>query len=401
MFDPTDDGNNEDSFFDPTDPARRLGPSSTCFPEFSFTRQGQIDYRSQFDPTDITNSSDGPGIQGCANPPNAACLPPENTPTTVNNPGTWVRTRFSMVPYAGRQVSLRFLYSAIEIGTTEFFDGFFGRPNVIADDGWYIDDIRWTGLLASPITLSVDTATIGSPLACGACTAITPSLVATPANLAAPGQVLSLDAKLSTADRCLNGVLQYQFWNNANLNGVVGDGGDTLLRDWTDNSVFIDAPVATTQFGVKVRCSTDLSCDTGSNSVITTVNVNCPTSAAGPSPILKVSKPGAGAVGAEPEWNATISWGQTINVDVIRGDLGSLRSSGGTTNVSPAGCLLNGVVAASVADNTALGFSGYYLLKTPDLCNLTTYSAPGVVDEIAGTGGNRDADIASDPDACP
>ena len=41
MFDPIDDGNDEDSFFDPTDPLRRLGPTSTCFPEFSFAWQGE------------------------------------------------------------------------------------------------------------------------------------------------------------------------------------------------------------------------------------------------------------------------------------------------------------------------------------------------------------------------
>ena len=32
IFDPTDDGNTEDDYFDPTDPNRRLGPSSGCNP---------------------------------------------------------------------------------------------------------------------------------------------------------------------------------------------------------------------------------------------------------------------------------------------------------------------------------------------------------------------------------
>jgi len=32
-FDPTDDGNDEDSFFS-DDPTETTGPSSTCFPEF-------------------------------------------------------------------------------------------------------------------------------------------------------------------------------------------------------------------------------------------------------------------------------------------------------------------------------------------------------------------------------
>ena len=169
MFDPTDDGNNEDSYFADTDPTHRLGPSSSCFPEFVFSRQGQIDYRKGFDPADIGLASHGPGIQGCSNPPSSSCLP-ANTPTIIHNPGTWVRTRFSMVPFAARQIHVRFLYTAIEIGTTEFFDGFFGRSNVVADDGWYIDDIRWTGLLGTAITLVVDDTSIAAPLACGACT---------------------------------------------------------------------------------------------------------------------------------------------------------------------------------------------------------------------------------------
>ena len=40
-FDPIDDGNTEDDFFDPTDPERRLGPSSTCKPEFIFAYMGE------------------------------------------------------------------------------------------------------------------------------------------------------------------------------------------------------------------------------------------------------------------------------------------------------------------------------------------------------------------------
>jgi hypothetical protein len=308
-----------------------------------------------------------------------------------------------MVPYAGRQMSVRFLSSSIELDTTEYFDGFFGRPNVVSDDGWYIDDIRWTGLLASAITLSPDAASLASPLACGACTAITPSLVATPASLAAPGQIVSLDAKLSAADRCLNGVLQFQFWNNNNGNGVVGDAGDTLLRDWTDTSKFVDAPVTTTQYGVKVRCSTELSCDTATNSLITAVSVACPTNNNLAS--LRVSKPGAGAPGAEPEWDSAITWGGTLTVDLIRGDLAGLRSSGGVTNVSTLGCLANNLLSAGVSDNTPLGFLAYYLMKASDTqCNVPgnagTY-ATGVADEQGGAGGNRDADVLSDPDTCP
>ena len=401
-FDPIDDGNDEDSFFDPTDPIRRLGPSSTCFPEFVFARQGQIDYRKSFDPTDIGSASDGPGLQGCSNPPTATCLP-ANTPFVINNPGTWVRTRFSMVPYAGRQVSVRFLFTSIEVGTTQFVDNWIIVNPFVGDDGWYIDDIRWTGLLATPITLSVDGAVLGSPLACGACSAITPSLTATPSSLSAPGQIVAVSGKLSTADRCINGVLQYQFWNNNDGNGTVGDAGDALLRDWTDNSTFIDAPLITTQYGVKVRCSTDLSCDTATSSAILPVSVSCPTSSAGLGTV-RVSKPGAGAPGAEPENNATISWGGSLTVQLIRGDLTSLRGTGGITNVDAGGCLANNAFLSSVDDNAILGSgASYYIIKTPVFCNVAlsgTY-AENLPDELAGAGGNRDSDIAGDPTSCP
>ena len=310
-----------------------------------------------------------------------------------------------MVPFAGRQVSVRFLTTSIELASTEYFDGFFGRPNVIADDGWYIDDIRWTGLLGTPITIVADTASIASPLACGACTSITPSLVATPSGLAAPGQIVSLSAKLSTADRCLNGVLQYQFWNNNNGNGVVGDAGDALLRDWTDNATFVDAPIATTQYGVKVRCSTDLSCDTATNSMITPVPVTCPTSGSLLTS-LKVSKPGAGAVGAEPEWTSDITWGGTLRIQLVRGDLGSLRSSRGLDERFP-GRLLDQQLATRARTPTRplSASSAYYLMKRLEAgCNLPANAgtfATGSPDELAGAGGNRDADIVIDLDACP
>src|SRR4029079_16688370 len=62
LFDPVDDGNTEDDYFDPTDPERRLGPSSTCAPEFSFSRQGAIFYADTFDAADIHHASDGPGL---------------------------------------------------------------------------------------------------------------------------------------------------------------------------------------------------------------------------------------------------------------------------------------------------------------------------------------------------
>ena len=398
-FDPIDDGNNEKSFFDPTDPLRRLGPSSTCYPEFNFVRQGQTDYRKTFDVNDIGFASDGPGLQGCSG---AGCLP-ANTPTTIFNPGTWVRPRFSLTPFAGRAIRLRFLITSIEVGVTQFTNEFFNQASISGDDGWYIDDVHIDQALSAALTLTVDSATI-TPIPCGSCSSLTPVMTATPSALTAPGQLVTLDARNSTVTSCLNGIIQYQFWIDTQGNGIVGDAGDTMLRDWTDNSSIIDAPsgAGTTRYGVKIRCSTSATC-TGTNATIVPVLVSCPTTSNLSLASIRVDKPGL--LGAEPDTNATISgWGGNLSVKVVRGDLNALRSSGGITNVEAGGCLANGTFVASVADNAAPSSgAAYYLLRTPAACNVAASGSFGQAadpSEKPGAGGNRDGDIAADPHTC-
>jgi hypothetical protein len=404
-FDPVDDGNNEDSFFDPTDPGRTLGPSSTCYPEFVFARQGQADYRKTYDVNDIGNASDGPGLQGCSGP---GCLP-ANTPTTISNPGTWVRPKFSLVQFAGRAIRIRFLFTTVEVGTFQTWEDTRPRPPIFEgfaprELGWYIDDVHIDQALAAPLTINVDTATI-TPIPCGACSAITPALVATPSSSNGSGQIVTLDAKGSSVDRCLNGTVQYQFWVDANANGTVGDAGDALLRDWTDNSVLIDAPLATTRYGLKARCSTDVTCDTATNSIVLNVPVNCPSTSTLSVASIRVGKT-AGLGGTEPDSNVTVDgWGGPLTVSIVRGDLNALRASGGVTNVESGGCVASAAFVASVADASLVspGAAKYFLVRTPQACNVVgsgTYSE-NVGTEIAGAGGNRNADIAADPDSCP
>jgi hypothetical protein len=412
MFDPVDDGNNEDSFFDPTDPARFLGPSSTCFPEFSFVHQGQTDYRKDFDVSDIGLASDGPGLKPCSNPPSSLCLA-ANTPSVINNPGTWVRPRFSLVPLAGKSMYLRFLWTSIDLGATETYFTFFGRPNVSADDGWYIDDVHIDGALGTPITLTADGAVIASPLACGSCGVINPVLEFTPDPLPSPGQIVTLTAKNSTADRCINGVLQYQFWNDTNGDGILA-APDTLLRDWTDNSTFVDAPLSSQNYGVKVRCSTELSCGTlvGANSAVKKVQVNCP---GGPFPqTITLTKVNG------PLQQVTINWpGVPVSVDAIRGSLSGLPVSPATkvlkSAVSPGfdngglfsvnSCLLNNSAPTnSIAESTLLnpGDGFYYLVRGQSGQKYTSGSSKerGGPGSFCNAKGLRDTELDTDPSAC-
>ncbi|HEX4825310.1 MAG TPA: hypothetical protein VFV19_13470 [Candidatus Polarisedimenticolaceae bacterium] len=380
-FDPTDDGNNEESFFNPTDPARRLGPSSTCFPEFVFSRSGDTDYRNTWDPTHVGLADANAGLKGSI------------------NVGTWVRPRFSLLPYAARRIRLRFLGTSIELGSSQTWDAFFGRDDQVQDDGWYIDDVHIVGALGgTPFTITQDTKVITPLATCGTCSSITAALVATPATTAGPGQPTSLEAKTSTIDVCLNGVTQYQFWQDTNNNSIVGDAGDTLLRDWTDSSTFADAPQVNTQYGVKVRCSTNVNCDQadGSAAKVALVTVPCPSSGTAKAKFTQ-------SIGVS---KTAVSWATTTPADAIRGDLIALRANGGNFNTTVLACIGNDVNVSSIADATNPGVAAaFYYLVRPSVatyCNQVALSwREGVPSELPGAGGDRDADLTGAANVCP
>jgi hypothetical protein len=374
-FDPVDDGNDEDDFFDPTAPLRRLGPSSTCMPEFSFARGGHTDWRLDFNPNNVGLAVPGPGLQG-------------ELGTGFRNPGTWVQPRFDLSAFAAQRIRLRFLATTIELGATQLWDGLFQVDNVVGDDGWFIDDIQVLEALEAPVIFEVDTASFAG-LACPACTVATAALSASPPPpLAGPGQLLTLDASASSLNACNDGALQYQFWIDGNLNGIVGDAGDTLLRDWTDGSTFLDAPQVTTRYGVRVRCSTATSCSGGG---VLDVVVNCPSTG-----------------NAKAAFNQTIrvddagvSWPATATVDLIRGNLVALRASGGNYTGTVTTCLANNVTATAVADGSSPGPGGatYYLVRptVAAFCNQT----PGYTTNHPKEAAGRDAEIAASGNACP
>jgi len=376
LFDPTDDGNTEDDYFDPSDPNRRLGPSSTCNPEFVFTRHGAISFDAPFNVNSIGHASDGPGLQG------------------VRGPGTWIQTKFSLDRYRGRRIRFRFVTTSIEVSDAITMQQALAWNPIEADDGWYIDDIQISNTLTSAATVTADTAANAGLPACPAiaCTSVTATLGATPTTTGAPGQLTTLDASGSSG-ACVNGVLQYRFWTTDN-NTTVGDAGDVLLRTWTDNPTISDAPSNTTRYGVEVRCSALTSCQ---NSATTSVTVNCPST--------------GNAVAAFPQTirfndKNTVAWTSSALVDVIRGDLIQLRTNVGQYNGTVDTCLGNNVTAASAADATTPAVNGgkYYLVRgagASAFCNAGNSWKEGVLSEKPGAGGDRDADIVLDPDACP
>ncbi len=392
IFDPSDDGNNEDSYFSPTDPLRWLGPSTTCYPEFNFGSVGSTNWNNGFIPGTTERASDDRiGLQGSI------------------DRGTWVQTKFNFDRYLGRSVRLRFLATTIKVNDTTDCIAL-GFPNKRSlDDGWWIDDLRISNTMSSPATISADTKDNSALAACPAnCTTVTAALVSSPSTaLAAPGQVVELRAAGSSADICLSGTLQYQFWLDNNSNGTLSTvDGDTLARDWSDNSAYIDAPLYSTQYGVKVRCSSAPTC---ASQAVRAVVVTCPgTVQTFFCPTIYVNKLNlTGTV--EPDntvWVAGLT--AATPVDVIAGNLTALRTAKTYTG-SALACLANDgtlpyyiPIGPTILDTTLAltpGQAQYYLCRPQgaSYCNAKyTYSA-GAPKELAG----RDTEIAAGAIKCP
>ena len=136
MFDSVDDGSTEDDFFDPADPERRLGPSSTCFPERNFVHLGDTD--DPFDAGNVGSASEGPGLAG------------------ATGTGTWVESSFDLGRFRGRRLLVRFLSTSIKVQDVESWEDLLFINPAPGDDGWWIDDVRVVDTLGVPATMSAD-----------------------------------------------------------------------------------------------------------------------------------------------------------------------------------------------------------------------------------------------------
>ncbi len=379
-FDPTDDGNDEDDFFAPGDPNARHGPSSTCFPQFAFARQGQIAFDSVFNPVDIGRASDGPGLPG------------------IRGPGTWVQSKFDLNRYRGQRVRLRFVATSLEIGTSLTWEQATSINPSEADDGWYIDDVRITQALTTAATISVDVADRTGLPACGpVCTSVSASLIPAPTTPEC-GAPFTLDASGSAADQCPGGALQFRFWDGFDWppGYVLNEVNAALVQEWGGNAVVpstIYAPLSSAPFryAVDVRCSTRPAC--AATSTIEIQPDYWDPASTFPHTLRFDSK-------------TLLSWGAVTGFDALRGDLDALRVSHGNFDNTVETCLGDDLDGGSLGD-AVLPLPGkglYYLLRQAQAalpaCGYYPSWSTGSSAEVPGTGGNRDQDLASDPDTC-
>jgi hypothetical protein len=436
MFDPVDDGTTEDNFFDPEDPNRRLGPSSTCHPEFAYSCIGNTDL--PFAVENICNGTTQPGP----------------TDTADLGTGTWVQSKVDLTGLKGRRIDLRFMVTSIK-ASSETQEGQFEFNPSGVDDGWWLDDISIDDTLSLPATLLVDNDVIhhcsgdtdrgcisdadpdtdcdvgpcsgfpnfscnqdptvdcqtngdadcdfgtcsGAAPQCGeSCTTVSVVVATTPdvddcasvpetcdELLSAPGQPIELNAAGSSAV-CLNGSLQYRFEK---------DGGATLIRNFSENAVLLDAPSVDTDYVVTVRCSTDVTCSENTavgcftdedctgigtcsgpprcdNSATVDVNVNCPSTDT--------------LVGIFPETirattKTLFSWPTPVSYDLFSGDLGAVSSYTGTMSSGTGNSF-----AAAATPGSGAGF--YYIVRGgTEFCN----EIPGWSSGGSGEQAGRDA----------
>ena len=345
MFDPIDDGSTEDDFFDPTDPNRRLGPSSSCFPEPSFACQGDTD-------ADFVQSN--------------ICLaqtePDANSHANVFGTGTWVEVKADLTEFFGRRVRLRYTATALKADFETWQAQFMHNP-LPDEDGWWIDNVRINRTLTTPALFEPDTGPDNPPgCAAFACNMVTVNVDATPgglnptrANLSAPGQVIELDASSSFANSCPTGTLQYRFLKDS-----------VELRSWSDNSVILDAPTQGAIYDVQVRCSSDIDC---SGNRVVEVNVDCPSTGNLANPIFPIIQADDTALGST---DVTFTWGGGELADVWAGDLGLLGTGLGGSNYP--GSVIGLGVSSPFNDPTVPSGGGvvgiYYIFREPGaFCN--------------------------------
>jgi len=307
-FDPTDD------FFDAS--AGGIANETTCPGQLGWARQGDLNGNAGIDCTD----SNGNGIPDCGD---ATTTGPGFTSTGALGRGVWVRTHFDLKQLQGQRIQVRWLFSSLAFGDPTFLSYLEtpGAPGAFDieenDDGWWIDDIRFSGLMNAPVHLTPDggddmlsgtsvlcgmdliagtraegddvqlVPTLGS---CGSAYQVVVSAGANgildsagddlcPASAAAycatatarlnggddasfatlaPGQPFPLDATASTLDRCVNGSMSYAFARCATA--VLSNPCDVpssatpLQADSADGRMPV-YPTADTRYRVQVRCS--------------------------------------------------------------------------------------------------------------------------------------------------
>jgi hypothetical protein len=247
--------------FTPTDagsgaPAPRGVRELTCFPNGVWSHCG--------------NQLDATTIFSCQ--PSDPTVGGEFVKVGSVGAGLWVQSKFSLANFVGQRVRIRWIAQSWEFDCCsssyhEEGSGWQGRH----DDGWWIDQIRVTGVVTAQVTPPADTRAPGP----GACPsdpcdgtagdngyAVALALTDSDANgVIVAGEEITLSATGTVnLGGCVDGATQFRFLKNG-----------AVAQDWSSDATFADRPVFDTAYRVQARCSSDPSCTSASTAAAANV----------------------------------------------------------------------------------------------------------------------------------
>jgi Subtilase family/Thrombospondin type 3 repeat len=305
--------------------------------------------------------------------------------------GNWVQSRFDLSNFLGQRVRIRWIAQSWEFDAVassyEEEGGTWSR--LLDDDGWWIDDITVTGAIKTQVTPAPD---VKTPLP-GICPTTCDPAVGDHGTAAAltlrdesqdgiieTGERIFLDGSASTLPGgCVGGVAQFRFLRNGRI-----------VRDWSTNNTYIDAPLSDASYQLYVRCSADPQC-TGTTGAAATARVY---TGDGQDVDLRVD-PGAG-LDAALSWEARPQPDSAAGYDLFRGTLADVNGDPSLTTLScrqadipqqPVGTL----VTFTETDLPPAGTTYYYLVGHSS-------RAAGALDAL---GRRADGTIRLAPAACP
>jgi hypothetical protein len=269
------------------------------------------------------------------------------------------------------------------------------------DDGWYVDDIRITNMLSSPVTLSDDTFT-NPANACPTlvedhCDFVDADLTCLPDEVdndqdgtvdetcedncatLAPGHAFTMSAAESFAGQCVDGSLNYRFWLDTDADGTISDEpASSILYDWSDKTLYVDNPVGAQDYCVEVRCATDPLCVDH-----TCINAGHRTA----NPDARDFITGLGFLDDQKSDFAWDAFPDSDTYDTVKGDLDALIGADGDFSASSPTCLeadgtdTQSSDGANPPDVSGQGF--YYIVRGSTEC--ATYDSSGT-DRDTGVG---------------
>ncbi|HEV8702312.1 MAG TPA: thrombospondin type 3 repeat-containing protein, partial [Candidatus Polarisedimenticolia bacterium] len=330
--------------FTPTDtgsepPAPRGVHETMCYPQGAWANCGT---------TYGTTPSTTGKFNGCAT---SGVVDPSGV-------GVWVQTKFNLAGVLGQRIRVRW------IGSTWMFDDTaesyyeMGLPwaTTDSDDGWWLDNIKFTGAIEAQHSLLPDLAPPPGTTCLAECNpapedrgttvvAQVTNLAGVPfdglSTIAVAGQPIRVSAAASTLPGgCPLGLPEFQFFRD----GV-------LVQDWSAKFFFLDAPERQVSYRVLMRCSSDHDCtsQTGASFDLPVYSGDGAEVTLGVKAVVGLVDASLGLLYDRAAGATTLNWSGPLQAaDVYRGAIGGGLSrgqliAGGRTfwQLAGAGCLLS------------------------------------------------------------